>query len=132
MKTHGPAFIKELTIIVSLAALLAAGCATSNLDDIHHKSGFKIKTLRKYWEPVAGGIERKDVPYEHVEFLEKEPTDRKFQIIGYCAPNWQAGHQYIKAARGEAALHGADACYFVDRTQNPTMPRHTAAVIVWK
>jgi hypothetical protein len=141
MKTHRPALIKPLTTIAALAVLLATGCATdnteavrhrNNLADIHRKCDCKIKTLRKWWAPLPGVDERKDVPFEHVKFLDKEPTDRQFQIIGYFEPNWQVMSEYVQAARGEAALQGADAYYFIDREKNPTMPRHSAAIIVWK
>ena len=140
MKTHNLISARHLTTIGVLVALLVTGCATSNpeairhernLADIHSKSHCKIKTLHRWWSPLPGVETRKDVAFEQVEFLEKEPTDRKFQVIGYFEPNWEVMGQYVNAARGEAALQGADAFYFVDQT-NTTVPKHTAAIIVWK
>ena len=134
MKTHNLISARHLTTIGALVVLLATGCATSNssnLADIRSKSHCKIKTLRRWWSPLPGFEKRKDVAFEQIEFLEKEPADRKFQIIGYFEPNWEVMGQYVNAARGEAALQGADAFYFVDQI-NTTVPKHTAAIIVWK
>jgi len=137
-ETHSSVLAKQLAIFATLAALLAAGCATTNpnLDDIHHQSNCKLATLRKCYVSASTGAERKDVPYANVVLLPGEPTDRKFQIIGYFSPIWQismGGTAAIsKAARGAAALYGADAFYFIDPVKRPGMSRHTAALIVWE
>ena len=116
----------------SLAISPTAGCATR----IPAEGGFKERTLRNWYVPASGAIERKAVPYEHVEFLFKTPTDRKLRIIGHVVPTaWKlmgSTTEAIKAARAGGFLYGADAVYFVDREEMPAMTKYTSAVIVWE
>jgi len=124
---------KRLAIVGAVSLLLAAGCATR----IPAEGGFKTRTLRAWYVAQPGSSERQPVPYEHVEFLPKKPTDRTFRIIGYVVPTkWKLGHDKtegaIKAARAAGSLYGADAVYFVGREDAPHMPELTAAAIVWE
>ena len=134
MSAHPPAWIKQVTITGSLIALLAAGCATRIPSNGEYT--FKVRTLRGWYLAEPGAIKRKAVSYEHVEFLWKKPTDRKFHLIGHVLPtNWKlmgSEAAAVAAVRASASLYGADAVYFVDKQEIPTAPKHTAAAIVWE
>jgi len=126
-------FVGCLMAVGMLTLLLTVGCATR----IPAEGGFKESTLRAWYVPWSGGTDRKAVPYEHVEFLLKKPTDRKFRVIGYVMPTewklWYAPtREAIKAAKAAGSLYGADAVYFVDPEEIPNATKYTAAVIVWE
>lgn len=51
-----------------------------------------------------------------VEFLEREPTDRPFKVIGLIAPpegDYESFAQVLNAVRGIAASRGADAVFII-------------------
>ncbi|MGH9368803.1 MAG: hypothetical protein ACRD3M_14150 [Thermoanaerobaculia bacterium] len=74
-----------------------------------------IENAQKWFVPLDQTVRAKR-SVSQVAFLEKEPTDRKFKVIGIVAPaesEYDSYAEAINAARLSAALHGADAIFLI-------------------
>jgi len=97
-------------LYLALLVILAVGCAGQKY------CGFKQKELEQSFVPMAGFTQRPSVSCDHVVFLDKEPTDRKFIDLGIIAPRDVKAKSWanaVQAARAAAALKGADAIFLV-------------------
>jgi len=96
-----------------MVALLLASCITAN----------------DMWMPTDSRV-RGGKPTENVVLLEREPTDRPFEVIGVITPpmtEYDSLAQAVNAARRIAAGKGADAV-FLDKSAKGVVLK----AIVWK
>jgi hypothetical protein len=92
-----------------LAALLfAAACGSHDREE-----------WRKWYIPLeASGRAQKDA--SQVAFLESEPKDRKFKVVGIIAPpddKFDSFGETVNAVRGAAGLYGADAIFLISEEE---------------
>jgi hypothetical protein len=92
-----------------LAALLfAAACGSHDREE-----------MLKWYIPLesSGGPQKRA---DQVRFLESEPTDRKFKVVGIIAPpddKFDSFGETINAVRSLAGLYGADAVFLISESE---------------
>ena len=72
------------------------------------------------WYVPLDNIPRAANKMEQVAFLEAEPKDRSFKVIGIVAPaddEYDSYAETVNAARLSAALHGADAIFLISEEE---------------
>jgi len=104
-----------------LAALvLAAACGSHDREE-----------WRKWYIPLeASGRPQKDA--SQVAFLESEPKDRKFKVVGIIAPpddKFDSFGETVNAVRGAAGLYGADAIFLISEEEGEKWGLHAGGGI---
>jgi hypothetical protein len=96
-------------IPLGLAAfLLLAGCGSHDREE-----------YRRWYIPLNNEYRIQKDPAQ-VAFLEAEPTDRKFIVLGIVAPpdaKFDSFGETVNAIRASAALFGADAVFLVSEEE---------------
>lgn len=85
--------------------LLSAGCTTAQMET---------------WFVPLDQTRRIEKDVQYVAFLEKEPTDRAFKVIGIVAPPDDYFDSYaatINGIRETAGLFGADAVFLISEEE---------------
>jgi hypothetical protein len=92
-------------------------------------SPFKLDHYRKFYIQLDT-TPRKEKESDQVAFLETEPTDRKFVVLGIVAPpddKFDSFGEAVNAIRETAAYFGADAVFLVSEEEGEKWGFHAGA-----
>lgn len=90
--------------------------------------GCSSREWRKWYIPIDNHV-RKEKDAEQVAFLESEPKDRKFVVLGIIAPpddKFDSFGETVNAIRGAAGLFGADAVFLISEDEGEKWGFHAS------
>jgi hypothetical protein len=93
-------------------------------------SACSSREYRRWYIPLDS-TPRKEKEPEQVAFLESEPKDRKFIVLGIVAPpddKFDSFGETVNAVRAAAALYGADAVFLISEEEGEKWGFHAGGL----